>query len=91
MLRWVIIGIVTVAVAVPATGALGTDVQAKIEEMNQREKRLIERLEAVRQREQYIESKLKKVRRRKQALLSKQGSHLPVKAPGATVAPTPAP
>ena len=90
MLRCVIIGIV-IAVAVLATGALGADVQAKIEGLNQREKELIERLEAVRQREQYIESKLKDVRRRKQALLNKQGGHLPVKVPGATAAPTPAP
>jgi DNA repair exonuclease SbcCD ATPase subunit len=67
-----------------ATGALGGDVQAKIEELNQREKHLIEKLEDVRQRERYIESKLEAVRRRKQALLSRQAG----KAPGATPAPT---
>jgi chromosome segregation ATPase len=71
-----------------ATGALGADVQAKVEELNQREKHLVEKLEEVRQRERYIESKLEAVRRRKQALLSKQ-TGLPVKAPGATPAPTP--
>jgi prefoldin subunit 5 len=91
VLRSVIIGIVIGAVAVVATGALGADVQAKIDELNQREKHLIEKLEEVRQREQYIESKLKDVRRRKQALLNKQGGGLPVKVPGATAAPTPTP
>jgi chromosome segregation ATPase len=90
VLRCVIIGIIIGAVAVLATGALGTDAQVKIDELNQREKQLIEKLEAVRQREQYIESKLEEVRRRKQALLSKQ-TGLPVKVPGATAAPTPAP
>jgi hypothetical protein len=87
----VIVGIIIGAVTVLRTGALGTDVQAKIEEVNQREKQLIEKLEALRQREQYIESSLEQVRRRKQALLSKQGGNLPVKVPGATAAPTPAP
>ena len=73
-----------------ATGAPGADVQAKIEQTNQREKQLIEKLEAVRQRERYLESQLEAVRRRKQALLSKQAG-LPVKVPGTTPAPTPAP
>jgi chromosome segregation ATPase len=73
-----------------ATGALGVDVQTKIDELNQREKQLIEKLEAVRQRERYIESNLEAVRRRKQALLSKQ-TGLPVKAPGATPMLTPVP
>jgi len=74
-----------------ATGALGADVHAKIEQLNQREKQLIEKLEAVRQRERSVESKLEEVRRRKQALLRKQTGALPVKVPGATAAPTPAP
>jgi TolA-binding protein len=74
-----------------ATGALGADVQAKIEQLNQREKQLIEKLEDIRQRERYVESQLEEVRRRKQALLNKQGGNLPVKVPGATAAPTPAP
>jgi prefoldin subunit 5 len=91
VLRCVIVGILTGAVAVLATGALGADVQAKIEEVNRREKQLIEKLEELRQREQYIESSLEQVRRRKQALLSKQGGSLPVKVPGATPPPTPAP
>ena len=73
-----------------ATGALGADGQAKIEQLNQREQQLIEKLEAVRQRERVIETKLEDVRRRKQALLSKQ-TGLPVKVPGATPVPTPAP
>jgi hypothetical protein len=74
-----------------ATGALGADVQAKIEQLNQREKHLIEKLEDIRQRGRYIESQLEEVRRRKQVLLSQQGGNLPVKIPGATPAPTPAP
>jgi hypothetical protein len=86
VLRRVIIGIVISAAAVLATGALGTDVQVKIDELNQREKHLIEKLDAVRQRERDIESKLDEVRRRKQALLRKQ-TGLPVKVPGATAAP----
>jgi len=73
------------------TGVLGADVQAKIEQLNQREKQLIEKLEDVRQRERSIESKLEEVRRHKQALLSKQAGRRPVKVPGATAAPTPAP
>ncbi len=89
VLRCVIVGILTSAVAVLATGALGADVQAKIDQLNQHEKQLIEKLEAVRQRERYIESKLEELRRRKQALLSKQ-TGLPVKAPGATPVATPA-
>jgi xanthine dehydrogenase iron-sulfur cluster and FAD-binding subunit A len=73
-----------------AAAALGTDIQAKIDKLNQREKQLIEKLEAVRQRERYIESKLEAVRRRKQALLSER-TGLPVKVPGATPVPTPVP
>jgi hypothetical protein len=73
-----------------APSAFGADVQAKIEQLNQREKQLIEKLDAVRQRERGIETKLEQVRRRKQALLSKQKG-LPVKVPGATPVHTPAP
>jgi chromosome segregation ATPase len=71
-----------------ATGALAADVQAKIEQLNQREKQLIEKLDALRQRERFVETKLEEVRRRKQALLRQQ-TGLPVKAPGATPEPTP--
>jgi hypothetical protein len=71
-----------------ATGALGADIQANIEHLNQREKQLIENLEALRQRERLVEDKLEEVRRRKQVLLRKQKG-LPVKAPGATPEPTP--
>jgi cell division protein FtsB len=73
-----------------ATGTFGADVQAKIDQLNQRERQLIEKLEALRQRERFIETKLEEVRRRKQALLRKQ-TGLPVKAPGMTPAPTPTP
>ena len=70
-----------------AAGALGADVPARIESLNEREKHLIEKLEDIRQRERYIESQLEEVRRLKQVLLDKQGGNLPVKAPGATPAP----
>ena len=71
-----------------APGAFGADTHAKIEQLKQREKQLIEKLEAMRQRERDIETKLEQVRHRKEALLSKERG-LPVKVPGATPVPTP--
>ncbi len=71
-----------------AHGALGADLSAKIEQINEREKQLIEKLDAVRQRERYIESQLEQVRQRKQELLSKQAGK-PVQAPGGTPPATP--
>ncbi len=68
--------------------SFGTDLAAKIEQTNEREKQLIEKLEGLRQRERYIESQLEQVRQRKQELLSKQAGK-PVQAPGATPAATP--
>lgn len=68
------------AVQLAAAGAaLGDDAKARLEQLNEHEKQLIEKLETVRQRERYIETQLEGLRYRKQQLLNKQE----VVAPGA--------
>jgi len=56
------------ALGTPASAA---DLQTKIDQLNQREKELIEKLEATQQRIKEIETKLEAVRERKQELQSK--------------------
>jgi uncharacterized protein (DUF3084 family) len=67
-----------------ASGALAADIQAKIDQINAREKQLIEKLEAAQQRVRDIENKLAVVRQRKQELLNKQALRLLGKSPVAT-------
>jgi cell division protein FtsB len=74
------------AIQLAAAGvALGVDAKARLDQLNQREKQLIEKLDSVRQRERYLETQLEDLRRRKQDLLDKRE----VVAPGAPAA-TPA-
>lgn len=51
--------------------------QSRLDELNAREKQLIEKLEAVRQRERDLESRLEDIRRRKQVLIDKQTARHP--------------
>ncbi len=53
-------------------------IEARLEQINEKEKRLLEKLEAVRQRQRDLESRLEEVRTYKQMLLSRQ----PVSRPG---------
>ena len=55
------------SVAAPAA-----DTQGKLDQLNAREKQLIEKLETLRQRERAIEDKLQEIRQRKQKLLGEQ-------------------
>jgi phage shock protein A len=73
---------IVLAAAVPAG-----DVETKIDQLNQREKELIEKLEATQQRVKEIETKLEAVRQRKQDILSKQA----VRQLGPSPATTPSP
>jgi hypothetical protein len=58
-------------------------IEARLEQINEKEKRLLEKLEAVRQRERDLESRLEAVRTYKQMLLNRQVVSRPGK-PGAT-------
>ena len=71
-----------------AGGARGTDLQTKLDQLNEREKQLIEKLETARQREREIETKLEELRRHKQEILAKQTARKPG-SPEASPAPTP--
>lgn len=66
-----------------------SDAQTQLDQLNQREKHLLEKLDDTRQRERYLESQLEVLRHHKEALLKKQGGGLPVQVPGATPASTP--
>jgi len=66
------------------------DVQAKLDQLNQREKQLIEKLEAAQQRERDIQSRLDEVRHRKEYLLNQQALHKPGHH-NESPSPTPAP
>ena len=74
-----------------AAAAPAADVQTKIDQLNQREKELIEKLEATQQRVKEIQTKLEAVRQRKQELMSKQAVRQLGASPAATpnLAPTP--
>ena len=48
-------------------------IEARLEQINEKEKRLLEKLEGVRQRERDLESRLEQVRSYKQTLLARQG------------------
>ncbi|MFI5395300.1 MAG: hypothetical protein ACHQ9S_07170 [Candidatus Binatia bacterium] len=80
------------AVQLAATGAaLGDDAKARLEQLNEREKQLIEKLETLRQRERYIETQLEGLRYRKQQLLNKQGVVVAPRASAGTPSSTPPP
>ena len=64
-------------------GALAVDLHARLEQLNQREKQLIEKQEGLRQRERDIEEKLDEVRVLKQSILNK----LEAQKPGVQQAP----
>jgi cell division protein FtsB len=79
------------AIQLAAAGvALGVEVKTRLDQFNEREKQLIEKLESVRQRERYIETQLEDLRRRKQDLLDKREVVAPG-APAATPASDPPP
>jgi len=74
-----------------AAAAPATDIQTKIDQLNQREKELIEKLEATQQRVKEIETKLEAVRQRKQELASKQAARRLGASPAAPPNPAPTP
>ena len=69
--------------------SFATDVQAKLDAINAREKRLIEKLEALRERERYVENQLQMLRQRKQTLTGKQVRQLSTQTPSETPTPHP--
>ena len=87
----VIVAIACSLQIVLAAAAPAADVQTKIDQLNQREKELIEKLEATQQRVKEIETKLEAVRQRKQDLASKQAVRRLGASPAATPNPAPTP
>ena len=67
-----------------AAAASGADVQDKIDQLNAREKQLIEKLEGLHQRVRALEDKLDAIRNRRQQLLEKQAVRQLGKSPAAT-------
>jgi len=54
-----------------ALGAFAVDLQARLDQLNQREKQMIEKLDGLRQRERDVQEKLDEVRVLKQSILDK--------------------
>lgn len=73
-----------------ARGVLAADVQAKLDQLNQREKQLLEKLDAVQQRERYLQTQLEEVRHRKEYYLDQLTVRQPGKQEGSP-AQTPTP
>jgi uncharacterized coiled-coil DUF342 family protein len=63
-----------------SAAVFAADIQVKIDQLNQREKQLIEKLDALQQRERYIQNQLDEVRHRKDYLLNQQAVRKPGKA-----------
>ena len=90
-LRDVVLLALGVTCAVVRTG-FAADVQSKLDQLNEREKQLIQKLEAAQQRVRDIESRLEEVRHRKQYVLNQQAQRTAGKrdtAPAASPVPTP--
>lgn len=56
----------------PAGSAGAKDIKTKLDQLNQREQRLLQKLQELQQRERYVQTKLEDVRHRKQELLKEQ-------------------
>ena len=54
-----------------ARGVFAVDLHARLDQLNQREKQLLEKLEGLRQRERDVQEKLDEVRVLKQSILDK--------------------
>ena len=81
-----VIGSVVLAVSLlRGSAGLAVDLQARLQQLNQREKQLIEKLEGLQQRERDVQEKLDEIRVLKQAILNKIG----VQKPGAAGSPPP--
>jgi uncharacterized coiled-coil DUF342 family protein len=86
-MRWYHLTLVAALIQLTLTAAaFAADIQLKIDQLNQREKQLIEKLDALQQRERYIQNQLDEVRHRKDFLLNQQAVRKPGKA---AEAPTP--
>jgi len=78
----------------PAARAASGDIKTKIEQLNEREKVLLEKLEATQQRERDLQSRLDEVRHRREFLQNQQQVHKPgqhAATPVPTFSPPPSP
>jgi hypothetical protein len=77
-LLWGVVPLVTAKVhaAVWHPGA-ATSIEARLEQLNQQEKRLLEALDGIREKERALEARLEQVRHKKQVLLDRQAVHVP--------------
>jgi predicted nucleic acid-binding Zn-ribbon protein len=71
-----------------AGSARAADLPTRLDQLNQREKQLLEKLDATQQRQRDIENQLEGLRRRKQFMLDEMAARKPA-APKATPAATP--
>ncbi len=71
MRRPVLISLTVLTSLLLAGGARAADLQTRLDQLNQREKQLLQKLEAVQQRERDLQERLDEVRLLKQAILNK--------------------
>jgi phage shock protein A len=72
-MRWHHLTLVAASIQLAlAAGVYAADVQAKIDQLNAREKQLIEKIDALQQRQRYLQDKLDEVRHRKEVLLNRK-------------------